>query len=51
MKLYQVWGVHPESDSEWIVDIFPSEQLAQDCMYEQPEIDCGLGHYEIRVTE
>lgn len=45
---FQVWGVHPESDCEWLVSTHESYQkAAQDILY-LPEIDFGLGFYEVR---
>lgn len=48
--MFQVWGVHPESDSEWLVDMFESEEEAEMCINLLPEDAMGDGYvsYVIR---
>jgi hypothetical protein len=52
MILYEVWGVHPESDSQWMEgNPFMVREDAEKWMYSLGEIDGGLGYYEIREVK
>ncbi len=46
--MFEVWGIHPESDDEWKEAEFITLREALEAVKKLPLIEWGIGYWQIR---